>query len=80
MVAAAVAGAAATTAAGPPQPWQPTQAERLRSHHLLEAWLQPYKDEIMGVYVNVLIGHKPVYAFGFYAAYALLLGCVATTR
>ena len=76
---ASILGVAATTTL-PPQPWQPTQAERLRSHHLLEAWLQPYKDEIMGVYVNVLIGHKPVYALGFYAAYALLLGYVPATR
>jgi hypothetical protein len=65
--------AAAAVSPGVPGP---SAAERVRACHELETWLKPYKEEIMGVYVNVLVGHKPAYAAAFYVCYTAVLGSV----
>ena len=75
--ASALASTSALPATGAPSATAttagPTAAERLRAYHELEAWLKPYKEEIMGVYVNVLVGYKPVHAAVFYLSYTALL-------
>ena len=72
----------ATPASTNPAPGSngPSAAERLRAYHELEAWLKPYKEEIMGVYVNILVWNKPRHAAAFYIGYTCLLWYVPCDR